>query len=455
VTASRVAVIGLLVAAALLIAFVVLGGNGSHEYKLSFQNAGQIVNGDDVKIGGRPVGKVKKMELTDNNAAEITVKVNEPYAPLHSGTTALVRATSLSGVANRYIALSPAPDSNPQLEDGAVIQQDKTTSIVDLDQILATLDPDTRKGLTKVIQGFGDWYAGKGREANVSSKYFGPALNATRELVKRLNADQRALEGVVVNTSKVVTALAEEGPTLTDLVANTNTTFGAIAAENRALAEALDFLPQTLRRASTTFVNLDATLDDLEELVNVTGESTKNLEPFLNELAPLLKEAQPTVNQLSTLIDKPGPSNDFTDLLNETPALANAAGPGFKNSIGALNKSVPVFAFFRPYSTEFVGWFRDFGQSTANYDANGHYARISPMFNAFGYDQATNTLNPLPDSQRTAGQPNGGVPGVTSPTQLVPRCPGAATQPPADGSAPWRDTRGDLDCDPKIVPPGP
>ena len=58
---------------------------------------------------------------------------------------------------------------------------------------------------------------------------------------------------------------------------------------------------------------------------------------------------------------------------------------------------MPVLGFFRPYSPEFVGWFRDFGQTTANYDANGHYARISPAFNAFNYDQATDTLVPLPD----------------------------------------------------------
>ena len=73
-TASRVAVIALLVVGALLIAVVLLGGNGSHEYKLEFQNGGQIVKGDDVKIGGRPVGKVKKLELTDDNAALVTVK---------------------------------------------------------------------------------------------------------------------------------------------------------------------------------------------------------------------------------------------------------------------------------------------------------------------------------------------------------------------------------------------
>ena len=453
--ASRVAVIGVLIVGALLIAVVVLGGSDAHQYKLVFQNAGQIVKGDDVKIGGRPVGKVKKIELTGNNAAEVTVTVDEPYAPLHAGTTALVRQTSLSGVANRYVALTPAPDSAAELDDGATINEDKTTSVVDLDQIFATLDAPTRTGLTKVIQGFGDWYAGKGVEANESSKYFAPALNATRELTKRLGDDQLALDSVVKNTSKVVTALAAEGPTLTDLVSNTNTTMGAIAAENRSLSEALEFLPQTLRRGSTTFVNLRATLDDLQALVEVSGESTKNLEPFLKILAPLLKDAQPTVNQLATLIDKPGPSNDFTNLLQETPALANAATPGFKNSIGALEKSVPVLGFFRPYSPEFVGWFRDFGQTTANYDANGHYARISPAFNAFNYDQSTDTLVPLPTSQRAAGLPNGGVPGVTSPSQLVPRCPGAASQPATDGSSPYRDRDGKLDCNPSIVPPGP
>jgi phospholipid/cholesterol/gamma-HCH transport system substrate-binding protein len=35
------------------------------------------------------------------------------------------------------------------------------------------------------------------------------------------------------------------------------------------------------------------------------------------------------------------------------------------------------------------------------------------------------------------------------------RCPGAAMQPPPDGSAPWRDSDGNLECDPTNVPPGP
>jgi phospholipid/cholesterol/gamma-HCH transport system substrate-binding protein len=37
----------------------------------------------------------------------------------------------------------------------------------------------------------------------------------------------------------------------------------------------------------------------------------------------------------------------------------------------------------------------------------------------------------------------------------VRRCPGAASQPPPDGSAPFRDIDGTLDCDPSLVLPGP
>ena len=64
----------------------------------------------------------------------------------------------------------------------------------------------------------------------------------------------------------------------------------------------------------------------------------------------------------------------------------------------ALNKSEPVLEFIRPYTPDFTGWLRDFGQSTANYDANGHYARIQPIFNAF--QLTDNTLVPQSAANR-------------------------------------------------------
>ena len=446
-TASRGVAVALLVLAVGLLAFLLLGGNGERQYRLTFQTAGQLVPDNDVQVGGRRVGSIKKIELTDDNQAELTIVVEEPYAPLHAGTTAVQRMTSLSGVANRYVQLSPGVDSNPELPENAVIPTTKTTTIVDLDQFFNTLDPKTSEGLRNTIRGFGTWYAGRGYEGNAVAKYFAPSLSATRKVLERLSADQPALKALVRDTSQVVTTLGERSETLTELVTNTNTTMSAIADENEGLAEALDYLPQTLRRGSTTFVNLRATLDDLDELVAASKPASKNLAPFLADLRPLLQEATPTVEQLAKLLRQPGADNDFTDLLNSSPALAKEASSTFPASVKALNKGTPVLSFFRPYSADLVGWFRDFGQSASNYDANGHYARIGANFNAFSYDQATNLLTSVPPAQR--------VPGVSANPTAVARCPGGASQAPSDGSAPWRDVSGTLDCDTSVVPPGP
>ena len=45
-----------------------------------------------------------------------------------------------------------------------------------------SLDPPTRKGLQRTLKGFGEWYAGKERNANVSSKYLSPWVVATTNL---------------------------------------------------------------------------------------------------------------------------------------------------------------------------------------------------------------------------------------------------------------------------------
>src|SRR4051794_29471888 len=112
---ARVAAIGAVVLAIVLIAVVFMGGSKEYEYSLLFQNAGQLVKGDDVQVGGRRVGTIKSITLTDDNQARVHVVVQEPIAPLHTGTQAIIRATSLSGVANRYISLTPGPQNEPQL----------------------------------------------------------------------------------------------------------------------------------------------------------------------------------------------------------------------------------------------------------------------------------------------------------------------------------------------------
>ncbi len=447
-TVARSAVLlGVALVAALAIYLLVLRDDG-HEYTLVFENAGQLVVGDNVQIGGRAVGTVTSIELTDNNQAAIGVSVQEPYAPLREGTQAIIRLTSLSGIANRYVALSPGPDASRTLPDNAQLDTASTTTAVDLDQLVNTLDPDAREDLQGVIAGFKTQFEGKADKANASAKYFNPLLSSARRLVNETTEDEQALTEFLVSSSRTVTAIAERRDDLANLVGNANQTTGAIAAENRALSEALALLPTTLRRGNSTFVNLRSTLDDLDPLVEESKPATKDLAPFLRELRPLLRDAEPTIADLSSLVRKPGADNDLVEATRKLPGFQRVASPAFSSGTGALKKGQPVLEFARPYMPELTGWFRDFGIGAANYDANGHYARIQPIFNAFQVEElpaGPAQLVPLPVAQRLDGLQTG----------MLKRCPGAASQPAEDGSSPYRDSAGNLDCDPTQVVAGP
>jgi phospholipid/cholesterol/gamma-HCH transport system substrate-binding protein len=443
---ARAIALAALVAAVVVVAVLLLRNGDTHTYHIRFQNAGQLVKDDDVQVGGRRIGSIDDITLTNDNQADVKISIDSAYAPLREGTTALIRQTSLSGVANRYITLTMAPNNARALDDGATISAEKSTSPVDLDQLFDTLDAKTRKGLQNVIQGGATQYKGKGQQANEAAEYFNPALSTTRALVNQATADQQALSDFLANGSAVTQALAQRSADITNLVTNANATTGAIARERAALSEDLQRLPVTLRRANTTFVNLRATLDDLDVLVDASKPATKRLAPLFRQLRPLVRDARPTIADLRALINSPGPDNDLTDLLNKAPSLARNATPAFKNGTTALRKSIPVLTFIRPYTPELVGFLRDFGQGASNYDANGHYARIQPIFNAF----------------QLGGTPGGEVLNFTSPSSPLAglevrksqRCPGGAMQPPPDGSAPYRETAG-FSCDPSATPPGP
>ena len=448
-TLSRALALGALLAAVVVVGFLLFGGGGATKYELLFQSAGQLVKDDDVQVGGRRVGRITDITLDDDNQARISVEVEEPYAPLHEGTFARIRWTSLSGVANRYIALTPGPDSAPELDEGATLQADDTETIVDLDQLFATFDPDARKDLQDLIQGIATQYEGKAEEAGESAEYFNPFLATSRRLVGELTEDEAALTKFIVNSSRAVTALAERRDDLAGLVTNANTTAGAIAAEEQSLGDALDILPQTLRRGNTTFVNLRSTLDDLDVLVAESKPATRDLAPFFRRLRPLVADARPTIADLRKLIRRRGSGNDLVEATRIMPGLRDDALPAFRSGTAAMQESTPVLEFIRPYSPDIVGWFRDFGFNSAPYDANGHYARIQPIFNAFSFtdNPAGGVLTPQSPANRVSGLQNG----------FTKRCPGAASQPTEDGSAPWLDEGrlGPEDCDPTQVLPGP
>jgi phospholipid/cholesterol/gamma-HCH transport system substrate-binding protein len=445
-----------------VLVLVVLFGNGDgRTYHLLFDNGGQLVSGNEVLRAGQSIGTVDDVTLTDSGQAEVTIKVDDA---LPQGTSAAIRATSLSGIANRYVSITPGPDSGAELEDGATLSSERTTSPVDLDQLFNTLDERTRKALQDVIQGSAALYASNPEGARQTYKYFAPGLSTARRLFAELNHDSRALSQFLVQGSRALGAIADRRDDLSALTSNANEFLGAIASEQSALDASLQAFPPALRQANTTFVNVRSFLDDLTPLVNEFKPATEDLAPFLRKLRPVAERSVPVFHDLRRALSRPGPTNDLTDSLRELPRIERSASRSVSRTIAGLDASQPVIEFARPYMPDLMGFLSKFAEVTSYYDASGHYARVSTaQANIFHYCE-------------TAADPEC-VPGGYSQGELAPvppgqqfdelqfgqftRCPGGATQP-IPGSNPFTDDGSLLSggmapnpkCDPSDVPPG-
>jgi phospholipid/cholesterol/gamma-HCH transport system substrate-binding protein len=445
-TPARIAVVAALAVAVIALAVVLFSGGGGHKYTLVFQNAGQLVPDNQVLVGGSPVGSVESIGLTNDNLAAVHIEVEQE---LHEGTTATIRATSLSGVANHYVSISPGPNSSPPLEDGAELGLSSTTTPVDIDQFFNTFPPKVRQGLANFIKGNAAIYSGQGKKANDAYKYFGTALNRTTAFARELNADQRLLSRFVVSSARLTTAVAGRGEQLSSAVGNATTAFGAIASQNENFDATLRELPPVLRQSNTTFVNLRAALDDLEPLVETAKPATKELAPFLAELRPVFQKLIPFTHNLRLVVSRPGKGNDAADLLGTLPKVEQLASNAFPHSEQAIEGFQPNLEFIRAYTPDLFNAVSKLGQVAGYYDGNGHYVRaVTAGQNLFRYNSGSSELEPIKKSEQFAPFEN---------VHTHRRCPGGATQPAADGSSPWvgGGSVSSSECTPADVPPGP
>jgi phospholipid/cholesterol/gamma-HCH transport system substrate-binding protein len=455
-TVARVATIGALLAAFVVVLVLLFGGDNGYRYHLLFETGGQLVDGNEVLQSGQPIGTVEEIDLTDDWQADVTINLDEP---LREGAKATIRATSLSGVANRYVSVTQGPTDAEGLPDGSVLTGERTTTPVDLDQLFNALDEPTREGLQNVIKGFAVSYGGAGEEANESYKYLNPGISSTTNVLAELTRDSKVFEDFLVDGSKVVTAIASRREDLSGFVANGNQALGAIAQENESFDRVLAALPLFFRQANTTFVNLRAALDDLDPLVQASLVGTRDLAPFLADLRPVADRAVPVFRDLRLTLLRDGKANDLNDILKDLPKLQKRGNTAFPATTAALEASQDFVSVARPYMPDVLGWFTKFGQVTAYYDASGHYARVQPAeSNLFAYNEAldpnpqTGVLEPIPMSEQFSFFQN--TPGAQN---TLSRCPGSVTQPnpgwPTPEDHPFLDhgRLGADDCDPNDV----
>ncbi len=411
---GRRAAVAAIIVGWVVLLWVVLGGGSGYTVHARFVDAGQLVDGDLVEIGGIEVGKVSDIELTGDAQADVSLEISDDrFHPLPGGTTASIRSVGASGVANRYVALTPGPQGAPPISSGGVIDMSHTQPIVDLDTVLDSLDPSTRARLQRIFRGGARSLAGVTPQANRTIHLLDPALSETTALTSEIARDQLSFERLIHDAGSVAATLASRRPDLEQGVASTAAALREVASQRSALDDALVRAPSVLRRSGKTLLSSRRTL----QVVPATIPLVRVLRAF----GPGLRRSGPLVEDLRSTL--PSLRRAFASFRG----IARTTVPLTRQTTRSVHGALPIFRATRPYAPDFInGFFNGLAGGVGGaYDANGDYVRITPLQGSGGIF-GSSLLAP----------PN--LPGLTQyRTGLLARCPGGAAEAAPDKSNPW------------------
>jgi len=310
------------------------------EVTATFSNAHSLRSTAPVRIAGVNVGKVTAVELVDGSdeaAAAVTMEITEDALPVHSDASLKIRPRLfLEG--NYFIELRPGSPSAEPIESGHAFPVNQTASSVGLDQVLSTLQSDVRSDLQTLLFELGKALTVHGgadgfRELHRSS----PDAYRYTAVVNEafLGTEPHDLSGTIAGLEKVLGGLSKNQRELSDLITNFATFTGSFAAEDEALARAVEQLPDTLAAGTPAFVNLNKAFPSLRAFA-------REALPGVRSTPAALRASRPFFAQLSALMSPSELGGLVADLRPTVPKLVNLA----EGNLGFLEQSRALSSCF-------------------------------------------------------------------------------------------------------------
>jgi phospholipid/cholesterol/gamma-HCH transport system substrate-binding protein len=412
------AAIGVLVAALVAVGSYLaftkeLPWGGGTEYQAVFNSAQNLRFDSPVRIAGVEVGKVTEVEPlspdqaeeagtdddepqdpsgpTAGGAALVTMEIDDAGLPLKEDAQFTLRPRLfLEG--NLFVDVQPGSPGAPEADPADAFPPDQTTNTVQLDQILTSLQSNTRRDLQIFLDQFGEALidADGAKSFRTLYKSSAGAFRYTAEVNEAiLGENPHDLSGLIRNLGKVVRGLGRNEVALQDTVTNFRIVSGSFAAEDAALERAVIELPRVLEAADPAFENLNESFPPLRAFSREILPGVRNAPPMLQAATPLLRQ----VRLLSRRSELRGLARDLVpavpplarlakrtpDFLEETRELASCFNqviiPWSLDEVEATTP-YPFPAVGRVFEETAYGLAGIAGESRSG-DANGQYIRVA------------------------------------------------------------------------------
>jgi phospholipid/cholesterol/gamma-HCH transport system substrate-binding protein len=246
------------------------------ELKAEFQTAQAVVSGQGqtLRVAGVKVGDVEDVSLEDGIAV-VTFGVDRDYLPVYRDATILLRPQTV--LKDMFFEMDPGTKRAGAIEEGGTIQLANTAPDVNLDEILAGLDNDTRAYLRLLLVSGGQALDGRDRDLGRLLASLGPLTRDIDRISSKVAERKGKLRRLITNFNLLTKEVGRSEQSLTDLVEASNDTISAVAEQDPSVQRAVRLLPGTLRQSTVALDHIRAFADQL-------GPALGDLRPFARNL---------------------------------------------------------------------------------------------------------------------------------------------------------------------------
>ena len=390
---------GLLLVAALVAATASGEGDDGGDYKVRayFDNAGFLVNGEEVRIAGATVGTVDEVTVSlpgepvrrngdeEPGKAVAVLKITDSgFQDFLTDASCLIRPQSLLG--EKYVECEPtqprAPETQPppaleQIPDGEIgagqyrLPIENNGKQIDLDLVNnITRQPEVER-FRLILNDLGAGLAARGPDLAAVIRRADPALQQTDKVLATLAKQNQQLAQLAQDSDTILQPLSEQRQHLAGFIRNAATA-GTAAAERRDdIVAGFDEFPNALRELQSTMVELRRFAEQATPVAVNLRKAAPGLTDATRALRPFSKAA--TIS-LTNLGDTTEASAD--DLAASSPVIRQLRKVGVKAIPGARNLNQLLMTLRKTGGIDYLMNFILNSSNTFNgFDEFGHYLR--------------------------------------------------------------------------------
>lgn len=368
------AMIALALAAAAAAMFA-LSRPADNRLKVELGEAVNVPGGALVQAAGVRVGEVHDIRVVDGRAVA-ELRIDDEVWPLPRGTRVKVTPASVAGNVNRRLELQIGPAGAEPLADGDVIGAVPDAPI-EIDDVLQTFGPRTRKDLGGALRNVGDALEGRGaRDLRDGLEPLAGTVENFGGLVGDLRAVEAQTSSLLRDGQAVTQVLADRREGVDQSVQLASATMRAFGERTASVQRTLQAVPPALKQVQSTAARLQPSLDD-------AGEVLATLGPGAAQLVPLARVATPTLSRLENVSKRASAlARTAIPAAPEIRRMLAAGGPYLKEVASVIDQAGPIAHCLRPYAPELAGTLSNWADWNSAFDATSHVARITAFAGA-------------------------------------------------------------------------